>query len=140
MSAQKGSSFLLKIVDPDNVSPTEFVAVGGFRTKSIKLNQTSVDVTNQDSASKWRELLAGAGIKSLSFSGAGVFIDDAGIGFVEEALRDGTNTEFQITVAGLATFTGLFQVTEFSVDGAHDQAEMYSITLESADQPQWSGL
>ena len=75
MAAQIGSSLLIKIGDA--ASPEVFATVAGLRTKSLSINSETVDVTNSDSASKMRELLAGAGIISVSASGDGVFTDAA---------------------------------------------------------------
>ena len=134
MAAQKGSAFLVKMVNSDNVSPTEFTAIGAFRTKSMRINQQTVDATNQDSSNKWRELLEGAGIKSISLSGSGVFTDDTGQEYVRDAIMSGQNSEFQITVPGFGTFTGLFDVSEMSLEGPHDNAVTWSLTLESAGE------
>ncbi|MBN7809123.1 phage major tail protein, TP901-1 family, partial [Agrobacterium rosae] len=58
MVAQKGKDLLLKI---DNGGA--FVTVAGLRTKRLAFNAESVDVTDAESAGRWRELLAGAGIQ-----------------------------------------------------------------------------
>ena len=53
------------------------MAVAGLRTRQITLNAETVDVTNADSTGRWRELLAGAGVRSAALSGSGVFKDEA---------------------------------------------------------------
>jgi TP901-1 family phage major tail protein len=131
MAAQKGSGFLLKVVDPDNASPTEYLAIGGFRTKSMKLNNTFVDATNQDSQ-QWREGVSGGGIRSMDIAGSGVFIDDTGIEEIRDAVMTPVNIECQVTVPGFGTYHGMFTVTELSLEGPHDQTVTYSIALQSA--------
>jgi TP901-1 family phage major tail protein len=54
-----------------NGAPTTLT---GLRTKSIKVNNELVDITNSDSPNRWRELLAGVGMRSMSISGQGVFM------------------------------------------------------------------
>ena len=61
MATQKGKDLLLKIDDG-----TGFSTVAGLRTKTLAFNAQSVDVTHADSAGRWRELLAGAGVKRAS--------------------------------------------------------------------------
>ncbi len=74
MAAQKGKDLLLK-VDSDG-APT-FVTVAGLRSRSIQLNAATVDITHTESAGRWRELLAGAGVKSARIAGTGIFKDAA---------------------------------------------------------------
>ena len=73
MAAQKGKDLLLKLDDGTG----DFVTVAGLRTRRFTLNTEAVDVTHAESAGRWRELLAGAGVKRASISGSGVFKDAA---------------------------------------------------------------
>ena len=59
----------------DGGAPESFVTVAGIRAKTISLNARAVDGTSGESPQAWRELIAGAGVKSASVSGAGVFKD-----------------------------------------------------------------
>ncbi|WP_077123170.1 phage major tail protein, TP901-1 family, partial [Agrobacterium rosae] len=68
MVAQKGKDLLLKI---DNGGA--FVTVAGLRTKRLAFNAESVDVTDAESAGRWRELLAGAGIQRAGLTASGIF-------------------------------------------------------------------
>jgi TP901-1 family phage major tail protein len=54
MAAQKGKDMLLKLDDGSGA----FVSIAGLRTQRFALNADPVDVTNQESAGRWRELLA----------------------------------------------------------------------------------
>ena len=73
MAAQRGKDLLLKI--GDGGEPETFATVAGLRARTISLNARTVDVTDGDSAGRWRELLAGAGVRSAAVSGQGVFRD-----------------------------------------------------------------
>lgn len=72
MTAQKGRDLLLKI---DTTGAGVFVTVAGLRSHSISFNAETVDVSHQESAGQWRELLAGAGLKSAAIRGQGIFKD-----------------------------------------------------------------
>ena len=72
MGAQSGKDLLIKI---DLTGSGQFQTVAGLRATRISFNAESVDVTSLESQGGWRELLAGAGVKTASISGAGVFRD-----------------------------------------------------------------
>ena len=70
MASEKGSAFLLKV--GDGASPPLYTTIAGLRTTQLSVNADTVVVTNKGSGG-WRELLSGAGVRSVSLSGAGVF-------------------------------------------------------------------
>ena len=74
MAAQSGKNMLLKL---DQTGSGSFLAVAGLRTRQLALNAAAVDATDSESAGRWRELLAGGGIKRASVSGSGIFKDGA---------------------------------------------------------------
>lgn len=130
MAAQKGSALLIK--RGDAASPEVFTTVAGLRTKTITLARGTVDITNSDSTNKWRELLAGAAIRSCAVSGAGVFKDATG----DESLRADFYADvignFQILVPDFGTFEGPFQLTSLEYSGEHEGEVAFSLALESA--------
>jgi len=130
MSAQKGRSILLKV--GDGASPPTFTTIGGVRSRTITLNNETVDITTSDEA-PWRQLLADTGLRSCSMSGSGVFKDDAAINTVENAAFNGTIDEYQIVFGNGDIIQGLFQLTSFEYAGEHVGEQTYSISFESAD-------
>src|SRR4028119_283299 len=70
MPAEKGSAFLLKVGNGGN--PPVFATVAGMRTTQMSVNGEPVNVTSKDSGG-WRELLSGAGVRSVSVSASGIF-------------------------------------------------------------------
>ena len=64
MGAQKGKDLLLKL---DFEQDGTFETVAGMRSRRISFDARSVDVTNADSAGRWRELLQGAAPGRSSF-------------------------------------------------------------------------
>jgi TP901-1 family phage major tail protein len=137
MTAQAGRTLLLKI--GDGGSPTEvFTTVAGLKTKQLQLNSQTVDATNADSASQWRELSAGAGVKSATLSGAGIFRDQASDETVRAAFFAGTNANWQIVVPDFGTLQGAFQIAALEYAGAYDGAVTFTITLQSAGVISWT--
>ena len=74
MPAEKGSAFLLKI--GNGATTPVYSTVAGMRTTQLSINGEAVVTTNKGSGG-WRELLSGAGVRSVSVSGAGVFTGSA---------------------------------------------------------------
>ena len=71
---EKGSAFLLKV--GDGAAMPVFATVAGLRTTQLSVNGEAVVVTSKDSGG-WRQLLSGAGVRSVSVTGAGVFTGSA---------------------------------------------------------------
>ena len=132
MAKQLGKSMLLK--RGDAASPEIFTTVAGLRPTNIGLNKGTLDITNKDSTNLWRELLAGGGVKSASFSGGGVFSDVAGDGLLRADFFGSILHNYQVIIPGFGTFTGAFDITSLEYTGEHEGAVEFSITLESADE------
>lgn len=129
MAIQKAKSFLIKI---ETATPGVFQTVAGLRARALNLNATSVDVTHQESASEWRELLAGSGIKSASVTGSGVFKDDASDAEMRLAFFGQETRGFQIVIPDFGTLEGPFKITALEYSGSHDGELGFSMTLASA--------
>lgn len=135
MAAQKGSDILIK-VDSDGAGT--FVTIGGMRSKAISLNAETVDVSDSDSTNKWRELLAGAGLKSATITGSGVFKDSAGEEDIRGYFFAQTLEDFQFIVPDFGIMEGSFQVTSIDYAGEHNGEATYSMTFESAGELSWT--
>jgi TP901-1 family phage major tail protein len=131
MAAQKGKDLLLKA---DSTGAGVFVTVAGLRSRALSFNAETVDVTHQESAGQWRELLAGAGIKSSRVTGAGIFKDAASDELIRSYVFNGTIREWQMIVPDFGTVEGLFQITSFELTGRHDGEVSFEISLESAGE------
>ena len=129
MAAQKGRDLLLKV---DSTGAGVFVTVAGLRNRSLSLNARPVDITNADRVNGWREILEGAGIKSASLSGTGVFRDDAADETVRGYFFNGTLRNWQLIVPGFGIIQGAFQITALEYAGEYDGEVTYSLALESA--------
>ena len=129
MVAQKGRELLLKIANANG-----FVTVAGLRSNRIAFNAESVDVTDRDSAGRWRELLAAAGMQRASISGSGIFKDQASDGLVRQIFFDGAIVACQIVMPDFGTLAGPFQITALEYSGAHNGEVTFDLALESAGQ------
>ena len=129
MVAQKGKDLLLKI---DTSGSGAFTTVAGLRSRQIAFNAETVDVTDAESSGRWRELLAGAGVKRAAISGSGIFKDATTDGTVRTVFFEGTIRNWQVIVPDFGTVAGPFQVTALEYAGDHDGEVTYEIALESA--------
>lgn len=129
MVAQKGKDLLLK-VDSDGLGT--FSTIAGLRTRSLAFNTETVDITDAESAGQWRELLAGAGIKTAGLSGSGLFKDAASDETVRDYFFNGTIRDWQIVVPDFGTVEGAFQITALEYGGQHDGELTFELALESA--------
>lgn len=127
MAAQKGKDLLLKIENGGS-----FATVAGLRTKRLAFNSETVDVTDADSAGRWRELLGGSGVQRASLSGAGIFKDAASDALIRTGFFSAAITGWQIVIPGFGMVEGPFQVTALEYTGSHDGEVTFDIALESA--------
>ena len=129
MAAQKGKDLLLK-VDMDGLGA--FQTMAGLRTTRLSFNAETVDITNVESAGGWRELLAGAGVRTAAVSGSGVFRDQLSDERARVIFFNGELPNFQIVIPDFGTLTGPFQITSMEYSGSHDGEAVYELALTSA--------
>lgn len=127
MVAQKGRDLLLKVEDSGS-----FVTVAGLRSKKLSFNAQAVDVTDAQSAGRWRELLGGAGVQRASVSGSGIFKDQASDALVRAAFFAGAILSWELVIPDFGTVAGAFQITALEYSGAHDGEMLFELSLESA--------
>ena len=127
MVAQKGKDLLLKIQNA-----TAFETVAGLRSKRLSFNAETVDITDAESAGRWRELLGGAGVQRASISGSGVFKDLASDNLVRAAFFGSSIVNWQVIVPDFGTIAGPFQVTSLEYFGQYNGEILFDIALESA--------
>jgi len=128
MAAQKGKDLLLKIDDGSG----NFVTVAGLRTRRLALNADAVDATDAESAGRWRELLAGAGVKRASVSGTGIFKDQASDALLRQTFFDGLLRNWRIVVPDFGVLEGAFQISSLDYRGEHAAEVTFDIALDSA--------
>ena len=131
MAVQNGKDLLVKI---DLTGTGNFQTVAGLRATRLSFNAESVDVTSLESAGGWREILAGAGVKSASISGSGIFRDAASDERARQIFFDGETPGFQVVIPDFGIVEGPFQVSSIEYAGTHDGEATYELSLASAGQ------
>lgn len=129
MSAQSGKDMLLKL---DQTGSGSFLTVAGLRTRALAFNAASIDITDAESAGRWRELLAGGGIKRASVSGSGIFKDQTSDAEMRTLFFDGTIRDWQLVLPDFGTVEGAFQIVALEFSADHAGEVTFEIALESA--------
>jgi TP901-1 family phage major tail protein len=138
MAGQKGRDVLIKI--GDGADPEAFTTVAGIRAKTISFNARSVDGTSGESADAWRELIGGAGVKSASVSGAGVFKDATSDLTLQQSFFSQAPRGFRLVIPGFGMLEGPFLVESLDYSGDHDGEAAFAITLASAGAISFTAL
>ncbi len=136
MTAQKGKDLLLKIGD----GAGNFSTVAGLRTQRLAFNADPVDITHQESLGRWRELLAGAGVRRASVAGAGIFKDASSDATIRSVFFDGEIRSWQIAIPSFGVIEGAFQISSLDYRGEHSGEVTFEIALESAGQLTFTGV
>lgn len=131
MTAQKGSAFLLKIAD--KAQPATYRTVAGLRTTQMSVTGDAVVVTSKDSGG-WRELLSGAGVRSVSVSAAGIFLGSDAEAQVRANAMAGTLDDYELSFEDGERLRGRFLVQRLDYAGDFNGERNYTLQLESSGQ------
>ncbi|WIJ24370.1 phage major tail protein, TP901-1 family [Devosia sp. RR2S18] len=137
MAAQSGKNMLLKL-DADGAG--SFLTVAGLRTRALALNAATVDTTDAESAGRWRELLAGGGVKRASLSGAGVFKDQASDAQIRALFFGGIIRRWQLVLPDFGVVEGPFQIVALEFSADHAGEVTFDLALESAGEVSFAAI
>ena len=129
MAVQSGKDLLIKL---DLIGDGQFVTIAGLRATRICFNAETVDVTSLESIGGWRELLAGAGVRSASISGSGVFRDANTDERARQIFFDGEVPRFQVIIPNFGVIEGKFQISAIEYAGNYNGEATYEMTMASA--------
>ena len=129
MAAERGSAFLLKIGD-GGATPT-FATVAGLKTTQLSINGDPVVITNKGSGG-WRELLSGAGERSVSVAASGIFTGSAAEAQVRGLALAGGIEAYELSFESGERMRGKFLVTRLEYAGDFNGERNYTMALESS--------
>ena len=129
MAAEKGSAFLLKV--GNGAVPLAFSTVAGMRTTQMSVNGEAVNVTSKDSGA-WRELLSGAGVRSVSVAASGIFTGSAAETRVKTNALAGLLDDYELSFESGEQLRGRFLVTRLDYSGDYNGERNYALSLESS--------
>ncbi|QZH76365.1 MAG: phage major tail protein, TP901-1 family [Erythrobacter sp.] len=129
MTAQKGSAFLLKI--GDGAQPPVYTTVAGLRTTQMSINGDAIVVTHKGSGG-WRDLLSGAGVRSVSVSAAGIFLGSEAEAAIRAHALAGTIADYELSFEDGERLRGRFLVQRLDYAGDFNGERNYTLQLESS--------
>lgn len=129
MTAQAGQDVLVQI---DLTGSNDFKTIAGLRASKISFNSQMVNVTNLGSIGRWRELIAGAGVRSASISGSGVFVDDETDGKMQELFFEGGLPNLKMRLPDFGDVIGKFQILSMDFAGNFDGEANFDFSFASA--------
>ena len=129
MTAEKGAAFLLKI--SDGALPSAYQTVAGLRTTQLSVTGDTVVITNKGSGG-WRELLSGAGVRSVSVSAAGIFLASAAEARIRANALAGTLDDYELSFENGEKLSGQFLVQRLDYSGDFNGERNYTMQLESS--------
>lgn len=113
-----------------------YKTLGGLRTKSGSFASDAIEVTNHGS-NQWRQVLDDAGIRSMEFSGSGVYTNETLFQLVmDRTFLNQLMCMMIIDVKADQIFEGCFKVTQIEMAGEFDGESSYSISAVSAGEIQ----
>ena len=132
MAKQLGRALLVKI--GDGASPVVYSNLCGLNSKSLTVNNSSIDVTTPDCTSPegalWTETLAG--LKNISVSGDGFFEDSTAEARMNTvAMANDNSTDFEVVIPDFGTYAGTFRIASLEFGGETEGGVTYSLSLES---------
>lgn len=118
--------------DGTGTSVEYFQQIAGLRTSSFSFEGEAIDITNHDS-SQWKEILDQAGIRGVSLSGEGVFVDEGTFAQCRTIALGQTLKNWRICVNVDGDFWGgCFKLTSMEQSGEYNAESTYSLSMESS--------
>ena len=130
MAAERGSAFLLKL---GSGSPVGYVTVAGLKTTQLTINGDPIAITNKDSGG-WRELLSGAGVRSVSVAASGIFTGSAAEMQIKGLALNGQLAPFELSFESGEKMRGQFLVSRLEYAGDFNGERNYMLALESSGE------
>jgi predicted secreted protein len=124
MSATRGRAFVVK---------RNGIAVAGIRTKSISVNGSPIDVTNDDDDGV-RKLLEQPGEVTVTITVAGIQFNDVLAAEAVSRTDRIKHTQFLRPGSPDNGFSGDFFMSSYSENTDHKEAALFEATFESAGE------
>jgi len=125
------------IDDGDGTAVEVFRALGGLQNASLAFAAELQEITNSLSQ-EFREILDGAGIRSLSISGSGFAVDEWGQAKLRKLFLANDLNRYQVCLfddgAVLKYWEGCFKVVALEQGGDYNAPQSFSVTLESSGE------
>lgn len=126
--AVAGKDILLAIFDKTGAN---LLAISGQQGLTINRTADAIEVSSKDTTGGWKSKIAG--MKEWSIDNDGLFVPDDN---AHKTLSDAYENSDPVCIKIINTkqkkgmFGGIASISDYSIEAPHDDAMMYSITLE----------
>lgn len=137
MAQQNAKELVIK--RGDGASPEVFTFVCGFRTRSFKMSNASIDTTVPNCTDPSAPIIATArpGRQTIEFSGNGLFDDNAvGKLVIDDVRNQAIDVNYEVIVPGVGTFSGPWFISDFELSGDMENPLEFSATWTPLDASQ----
>jgi len=108
--------------------------VGGLRSSSNSFSSEAVEISNYGS-NQWRQIKDGAGFRTTSFSGDGVYNNSANYRAMEASAYANENVCLAfVDVSAGRVYHGCFKIVSLEASGEFNGEASFSMSAESADE------
>lgn len=132
MASEHGSAFLLKAGNGE--SPMAYTTVAGLKATKLAINGETGAIVSKDDRAGWRELLAGAGVRSVSVVGRGIFTGTAAEARVRAAALAGAIEPYELSFESGDKMRGSFLVARLDYVGDFNGERNFELALESSGE------
>jgi TP901-1 family phage major tail protein len=134
LAAAPGGTAILADATTTTADVLVFRTLGGLRSKELSFSSEAVDITNVDS-NEWKAMLDGAGVRSVSISGSGVYTSETVFQeFRSDFLNNALTCILLLDSKTKEVIEGCFKITELTISGDYDAEGQYSVSAESAGE------
>lgn len=125
-NARTGRTLL--IADGTGVGAT---VIAAMRQTHFTISGTAVDVTDKSSSGQYRELLAAAGVVSVTVGAKGILSGSAQTQTLVNRALNRSIDSYRITFDNGDTLEGPFQLVQFEASGDYNNEQTYQLSFES---------
>lgn len=109
-----------------------YTNVGGIRSKSFSVSAEEIDISNEDST-EWKNILDGAGMRSVAISGSGVVTSKASFVALQTAfLANALVQLIFLEVKSVQVWSAYFKVNSLEKSGDYNAESGLSISASSS--------
>ena len=116
----------------DGGQPETFIPLTGLTARRFSLTANLIETTDLASASGWRELASGAGVRRMTVTAQGTLRSLAADQALRAAFAGQSQIRCRVTAPGLGVFSGPFLAEAIDYAGDDDGEATWSLTLASA--------
>jgi TP901-1 family phage major tail protein len=109
-----------------------YKTIGGLRSSSLSFNADAIDVSNHGS-NQWKNLKSGAGMRSVSVSGSGVYTNASNYRAMENsAIANSLVSLAFLDIDAGRIYSGSFKITSIEASGEYDGEAAFSMSADSS--------